>query len=863
MFAFNRLIVLACLSLATILATGCNNKNDKIDDARVASQLKLSKENVVALRQSAGVSTRNLVKISPTELRDTLRELRLPDLPQARADYEQLLEQSESGHVPFGARVRAVHRLNELKALVASRRFAVAGIPVSTNRLLARTAGLNPEQVKWVPLGPSEVGGRTRSIAFNPKNSKEMWIGSVAGGIWHSIDGGASFEAVDDFMKNLVISTIVVDPLHPNVMYAGTGEGFLNSDALRGAGIFRTEDGLHWNQIPGTNNNHFRFVNRLAISPDGKTMLAATGDGIFISTDSDHAKWTDAPALPGNIAQVIFHPSDSSVVLASGAMETGEIYHSENGGASWQRSVHDGSWLRLSKNSPPRQSRVEIIFALADPRTVYASVDENSGEIWRSTDTGHTFSKMDNSTPDGVLAYYLGEQGWYDNCLWAGDPNDSNLLVVGGIDLWKSVDGGKTLTPISDWQNEKNVLHPDQHVIVSPPIPGTSAVFVGNDGGLFKTEDIKTAGSDSANISGWTKIGHHYSVTQFYNAAWSPTTGVLIGGAQDNGTLRLSKNAKPEDWSELFGGDGGNCAADAKNGDYFYGEYAFLDVFRSSDGGKSAEEISGQFWNDQDKQFEWKQPPYVIPDAQAYKANFIAPFNLDANNPNTILAGGASLWRTDDARTPNDQTKGPKWRAVKPPEVDRSTNPPSLNLISAIAVNSQNSRTIWVGHNNGDIFVTINGDAGHPSWRRINGKAAGLPIRIVTRIVFDPVDANTAYVTYGGYNEDGKKDNVWRTSSGGKTWTNVSGSLPSVPAFALTINPQNHNFIYLATEVGLFASEDMGSHWSPTTVEARNEGPTNAAVMDLLWMNTSLVAVTHGRGLFSTEINLPKKNTLK
>jgi hypothetical protein len=586
-------------------------------------------------------------------------------------------------------------------------------------------------------------------------------------------------------------------------------------------------------------------VNRLSESKDGKTLLAATSSGVFVSTDSDHLNWDSTPTLPGSIADVIFHPTDGNLVLASGAMDTGEIYHSEDGGKTWHMSAHDGSWMHVDKGKPPRKSRVEIAYALADPNVVYASVDTNNGEVWRSKDSGKSFTKMDSSTPDGVLAYYLGEQGWYDNAVWAGDPKNPDFVIFGGIDIWKSTDGGTTLSPISNWQADKNVVHADQHIIVSSP-SSAYMVFVGNDGGLFRTDDIRNAGSDAANTSGWAKIAHNYSVTQFYSAAWSPKTETLIAGAQDNGTLRLSKNGKPEDWAELFGGDGGDCAADVENSDYFYGEYVFLDIFRSGDGGQTADEISGQFWNAQDKQFEWKQPPYVIPDAENYNANFIAPFAIDPNNSNTILAGGASLWRTDDARTPNDQSKGPQWRAIKAP-VSAS------GLISAVAIPKQNSKIAWVGHNNGDIFVTSNADANSPKWTKINGRQ--LPSRIVTRIVPDPTDMNTVYVTYGGYNQNGARDNVWRYSAKAKSWANISGSLPSVPAFSLTVNPRNRNYVYLATEVGLFASEDMGAHWSPTTVEATNEGPTNAAVMDLLWMNTKLAAATHGRGIFTADVN--------
>jgi photosystem II stability/assembly factor-like uncharacterized protein len=838
--------------LIAAFLTSCHGK---IDDGRVAKTLNISTERELSLRRSTGASTESLVALSPTELKDTVREFKIKDLPKARANYEHLLLQSEKGTIPEGATERAIQRLEQLKGLVANRRFTVAGVPVSNNQRLARTAGIGTGAASWIPLGPSEVGGRTRAIAFNPANAQEVWIGSVAGGIWHSTDGGNSFNASDDFMKNLVISSLTFDrsqsgsPTHPKVLYAGTGEGFLNNDAFRGMGIFRSDDGLTWTQIPATNNINFRYVNRLALSADGKVLFAATSSGVFVSSDAAHAIWSSAPTLSGEITDIVCHPSNSNLVLASGGQNTGQVFYSENGGLSWKTS---GPWS--ARNGPT--GRIEITYALANPSIVYASVDSNSGQVWRSTDSGQSFSPMDSVTSQGVLAFYLGDQGWYDNAIWAGDPKDPNLLVVGGVDLWRSTDGGATLGPISNWQDASNVLHSDQHIIVSPPVPGSSAVFVGNDGGLYKTDDVRAAGSDKANTSGWIKIGHNYAVTQFYGAAWSPKSGMLIGGAQDNGTLRLWGGGKPADWSELFGGDGGDCAADSQDGSYAYGEYVFLDIFRSSDGGKTAEEISGEYWNDQNKEFEWKNAPYRIEDAydsvvtnpKNPKALFIAPFIVDPNHPNTILAGGSSLWRTDTAMAQNTATSGPSWRPIKPPASD---------WISAVTL-GRDSKTIWIGHNNGEIYITSNGNDGHPTWRKISPSPQIFPARIVTKIVIDPTDSNTVYVTFGGYSDSGQMDNVWRTTNGGKGWLNLSKSLPSSPAYAITIHPQNRNYVYVGTENGLFASEDMGAHWSPTTVAPTNEGPTNAAVMDFVWMNTTLVAVTHGRGMFKTDLALAK-----
>jgi hypothetical protein len=469
---------------------------------------------------------------------------------------------------------------------------------------------------------------------------------------------------------------------------------------------------------------------------------------------------------------------------------------------------------------------------------------------------------------DGKPANWLGRndgkggQGWYGNALWAGDPTRPDLVVVGGIDLWKSEDGGQTLVRISndgtvnngygaDWRQTRKAdgtltptsPHADQHAIVAhPQFDGKTnrMVFVGNDGGVFMTADIYTAGMTPtptgpkdvrAHTDGWVMLNGGYCATQFYSIAGSAKTGRLMGGAQDNGTFEYvpRPNGQGGDWFRLDSGDGG-FAALSPDGQFYYGESQYMDIFRT---GKKFVRMDGL-------------------GAARAKANdaplFVAPLVLDPNDPKRLFAGGSQLWRTNDATADVDPKKpgsGPQWSSIKEAVS-------AAGGISAIAVAKGNPDLIWVGHEKGHVFRTTRGTAPRPQdWQPVGQAGANrLPLRYCTRIVIDPANSQRVYVTYGGYFED----NVWRTDDGGTTWHNLSASLKKeakVPVFTLAIHPQKSDFLYIGTEMGVWASEDGGRTWS-----VGNEGPANCRVDELTWLNQTLVAATHARGAFATDLTL-------
>jgi photosystem II stability/assembly factor-like uncharacterized protein len=807
-----------------------------ISDEDLARRKEISVDQVRLLRRTRGATNDTLYGLSATAVQRAIRRLNYPDLPRARQALRAAQARNDDGRIPPNALATALEELRALRAAPAGRP-RVAGLPagrtVQPRALIATSlAGLTQDQWEW--LGPGNIGGRTRSILVHPTQPERIWVGSVGGGIWHTTDGGGHWEPVDDFMANLAVSCMAMDPKHPEVMYAGTGEGFFNLDAVRGAGIFRTVDGVAWKQLAATATEDFTRVNRLAISRSSTVLLAATAGGLFRSSDRARETWTKVLDAP--IADVKFHPTRSTRAVAGG-LDNGEAYYSANGGRTWRVATH-GPW----------SGRVELAYSVKNPDVVYASVQAANGEIWRSTDGGRTYQRRATLDGNGDPAPYLGDQGWYDNAIWCGDPTDEDLVVVGGIDLWRSSDGGDTLAEISTWWHPRSV-HADQHAIVSHPGydgVGNRTVLFGNDGGVFAATDIKAVGGEDEPpyLDGWAELVNNYGVTQFYGGAGNATSGKLVGGAQDNGTICFDPATGTERWTTIFGGDGGWCAADPSDPDVFYGEYVFLNIHRNTDGGATDDTqgdryISGQFWNPAIGEWAWKPVPFRIDDAMNQRALFIAPFVLDPNEPNRLLAGGLSLWRTDNAKQPNTLTSGPRWSAIKP---SAGSN------ISALAVAPGDSDVVWVGHANGMVFRSANGTAAQPAWQRVDG-AGAKPLqaqRYCTCITIDPADPGVVYVAFGGY----VNGNLWATRDGGATWTNLGTALPAAPVRAIAVHPRRARLVYIGTEVGVFASEDAGATWSPT-----NEGPTNCSVDDLFWMGETLVCATHGRGMFRIDLS--------
>jgi hypothetical protein len=695
-------------------------------------------------------------------------------------------------------------------------------IPLVNTQIDAQ-GGSSITPASWNWIGPGNIGGHVRALAFDPSSSTTLFAGAPGGGIWKTTTAGTTWTPIADGLASMVVTSLVFRPGSPLTAYAGTGEGFTAVDSLQGAGILKSIDGgTSWAALGSTGGADFRFVNHLAMSANGAILLAATNAGLFRSTDQGGSflpvltatgvGWTE-------LMDVKFLPGSSTNAVATG--NSSNAYFSTDGGATW----NPATGLTLQTTNAAQPERVEIGVSPAAPGTAYLHVNVNGGEVWRSTNGGASYTKM--GTTGATQGY-----GAYALSIWV-DPTNPNIIVVGSHEMARSVDAGVTWERISSAPNAPALsISGQQHIIVHDPgFNGTTnrRVFIATDGGVWRADDIYEArhlicaGCHSIDF---VSLNHNLGVTNFYGGAGDPVTGKIVGGSQSNGTLVYTPANGPQGWTVEFGDDAGYAAIDPSDPNYLYGSYAYLRLQRSTDGGATGFMIYGS-----SPAGTCKAAPYRIDDACNGTANYVAPFMLDPGNPNRMLAGGVSLWQSNDIKAPLTSTTGPSWRAIKPATGGNSP-------ISALTIAAGNPNLVWVGHNNGDVYVTGDSTAVTPTWNKVDG--GSLPDRTVTSIAIDPRDWNTAYATFDGFNAD----NVWKTTNGGSTWTPLYG-LPTIPAYTVVVHPTLSRIVFVGTANGVFQSNDGGANWLPSI------GPGNMAVRQLFWMGSRLVAVTHGRGMFT------------
>jgi photosystem II stability/assembly factor-like uncharacterized protein len=700
---------------------------------------------------------------------------------------------------------------------------------------------------QWTPLGPSDVGGRLRALAIDPTDTNVLYAGAVAGGVWKSTNGGASWAPLVETFANVGVSAIVLDPRDPAVIYVGTGEYFGSGSAggFAGVGIMRSRDrGATWRLLPATiGSDEFRYVHDLAISAaDSNVLYAGTSAGVARSTDGGDTWTTVLPAASRSGCGELAVRSDRSpdVLLASCADAGADgVYWSGDGGNTWAKVI--------DVVNGERGGRASIAFAPSNQDIAYASVartNDSAGgasgtlALLRSNDGGQTWSVQNPGTVNwlGYCSDTWG-QGYYGNVI-AVDPTNPERIWLGGVDGFRSDDGGRTVTIAAYWYIDQvfarsgqdvpvpfPYVHADYHAIVFDPNydgADNQTVYFGTDGGLYRTRNDRAPlasplcqpGVDEASLNDvvYEPLNSGLAVTQFWAGTVSADGSILMGGTQDNGTWLRPAGAGPGGWRFAIGGDGFDVAVAPAN-DRFYGEIYGdngIDIRRSSTGDYADfVPITGS-----------------IDDTGL----FFTPFVLDPNNPQTLWTGGHTMWRSTDA--------GDLWIQ----QSEQLTAPGEDHAVSAIAIAPSDSDVVYAGSNRGLLWVTTNATASPPTWTALV-KQPGY----VTQLAVHPADPRTAYATIGRFGGP----HLLKTIDGGATWTDVSTALPDVPASGVAINPRNPEMVFVGTDAGVFETPNGGRTWYPA-----NGNLTSTIVQDLVFQpgTSELYVFTHGRGAYGVDV---------
>ena len=714
----------------------------------------------------------------------------------------------------------------------------------------------------WQPLGPGNIGGRSRALLIHRTQNNLMWTAGVAGGIWKSTDGGASWQPKADLLVNIAVNSLIQDPISDAVLYAGTGEGFFNADAVRGQGIFKSTDyGETWTQLASTDTADFYYVQKLAATRHKKKqrVYAATRTGVFRSTDAG-ATWTkvlDAAAVRGCLDLAIQHHQEDKqnyVFASCGTFAQATVWRALDveAGQVWEPVLREPDMGRTSLAIAP--SNPGVIYALSSfyrpsaataqdhgLRAVYRSTLHGASGTWETRVDYTNTNKLNTvQLTNPVYAFYsdcfggstnyLYHQGWYDNQI-AVDPKDENVVWTAGIDLMRSDDGGQTWGLGSYWwfdASDPYYAHADSHAITfHPKYNGDSnrQMFVASDGGIHRTNDARAAvGKTLAAVCGepvegqieWASLNNGYQVTQFYHGAVYPNGSTFFGGTQDNGTLRGNVPGG-QNWSRIKGGDGGYVAVDKDDTDVIYGEYTGKSLERSLNGGATWQAIHGG----------------VLEAAGNFQ--FIHPFAMDLTNSQRLWYGGARAWRSNDRGTTWTQasqffaSRIASW-GISPTNPDRvyagvqhlGTTTSGLIFTTGVATTAT-SATVWT----------------------VSQPRQGY----VSSIAVDPADPLVAYATYSTYNFGTHAGHVFKTVNGGASWTRIDATLPDMPVHSVVVHPTRPDTLYIGTDLGVFVTLDGGGSWM-----RENTGFANVVTEHLQILGGRLFAFTHGRSAWSVAL---------
>ncbi len=660
----------------------------------------------------------------------------------------------------------------------------------------------------WQSMGPTNFTlgltgyaggiGRVNTVAFqgNSFGASEFWVGTPAGGIWKTNTGGNSWNSISNGLPVLGVSGICVHPTISNTIYILTGDG--DGGNTKSVGVLKSiNGGLTWNTT-GLTFTVVQQVNgyKLMMDPTNSNVLyAVTSFGVY-KTDNAASTWT--LVLAGNARDAEFKPGNSSTVYC--AIDT-VVKYSTNSGSTWNTAAGlPGSNI----------ARIAIAVSPASPNRVYALLGQASKiggfrGFYVSNNSAANFSFKSNSPAilcgqdDGSSGDSAAQSG-YDLAL-AVHNTDPSIVMVGGINVWRSVDTGATWTLSSHWvqnANDTNYVHADIHDLKFTD--GDNVLYACSDGGIFLSTN---------NGSTWEDISTGLNISQYYSIDVSQgNNNYVMAGAQDNGCNYIDVGANTN--LHVKGADGMQVAIQPSNKDVIYYSWQGGGIFRSDSGGTSALES------------------YISP-PNSGDGLFFTPFILDKQNENRLYAGYRKIFRSND--------KGDTWNAITD----------SLPyLVSKLALSTINNQQMIRVIQYSWIDRTANALAALPTFTFVNDTDIAFPI---TNVVFSERNATQALLTMGGYNPNKK---VVYSNDGGVTWIPLNTGLPNVPINCAAFHPSYNNYLFVGTDVGVYMYDlNTSGPWT-----AYNNGLPNVIVTDLkIYAATNtLVAGTYSRGLWRTPL---------
>jgi photosystem II stability/assembly factor-like uncharacterized protein len=710
----------------------------------------------------------------------------------------------------------------------------------------AATGSPSTDQV-WTELGPSNIGGRIRDVAADPTTKDVIYIAAGSGGLWRSADGGATFTNPWPHYLPQSMGAVAVDS--KGVVWAGTGEpDHGGGSAYYGKGVYKSaDDGATWTSMGLEDGD---TIGQIVIDPrdDNRVFVAVMGAlhdteptrGLFMTEDGG-ATWTRVivpeSASTGAI-DVTINKSNPDVMLATTWDKIRDeksrifgphayLYRSTDGGRTWTKIQNPP--LPQSETNPALQTpdnlvgRMGVDFSDSDPNRAFlisSTARGNFNGFFTSTDAGATWTEVPQTPlPNGQLQLQqiTGGFAWWFGRVYV-DPVNPQHVFVAGVNLAESLDGGLTWTT-------SNTVHADQHGLEFDPFtPGK--VLLGNDGGFYwSLENGRARGL-------WQKTPD-LPVTQFYAMDVSVQDGSRVNaGSQDNGSLKswALDNTVNGDWFSLLGGDGMMNRIDPTNDRKYYA--------CSQNGG-----CRGFVGTDTG------QTSFSMAFPQADRKNWVTPIEFAAD-PKFKFGASQFVYRMNTDPGPGQRV----WQRLSP-DLTEGTEPraPGFGTVTAIGTTTADPNLAYAGTDSGLMWVSRNAMAAaeEVTWTKLESPV--FPGRWVTRITVDPDNASIAWATFSGWRSGDGFPHVVMTSDGGNTWVDIAGKkLPQAPVNDVIRHPSKPNWLFIATDVGVFRTTNLGKTW----IKVGDNLPlVPINDIDLPAGSNTLYAATYGRSVWTTSLD--------
>ncbi|MGI9165870.1 MAG: sialidase [Pyrinomonadaceae bacterium] len=696
-------------------------------------------------------------------------------------------------------------------------------------------------------IGSAAMSGRVAALdAVHEGQRLTVYIGAASGGVWKSVNGGATFKPVFDKQPVQSIGAVTIDPKNPKVVWVGTGESWTRNSVSVGDGVYKSVDGGdNWINVGLKDSER---IAKILVDPSstdtvyacttGKLWSDSDERGVYKTTDGGKT-WTKvlkgANASTG-CSMISLDKQNPKTIFAGmwdfrrqgwtfrsgGAgpnMPSGSgLFKSTDGGASWTELDE-----KSAKGLPSKPwGRVAVTAAPSKPSVVYAVIEAEAPKdgLYRSDDSGQTWTALDRSQSMIWRPFYFANL--------IVDPKNENKIYKPNLPLIVSNDGGKSFSNISGG------THGDHHDLWINPT-NTDHVITGDDGGVWYSYD----GGNR-----WWK-GENLPISQFYHVSVDMDMPYHVyGGLQDNsswvGDSQYPGGITNSSWENMYGGDGFWMFADPSDPDYLYAEYQGGGISRINRKTHESRNI---------------QP---LPQYKEGKLryNWNTPIHLSPKSDGTIYVAAQFLFRSRD--------HGQTWERISP---DLTTNDPEKQkqeqsggvtvdnsaaemhtTIYAIAESPKDSNLIWVGTDDGNVQITRDGGK---KWTNVAGNIPGLPKNAwVSSVEAGHFEPGTAYATFDVHTFGDMRPFVYKTADFGQTWTPLIAEGSTVRGYAHVVKEDlvNKDLLFVGTEQGLWISLDAGRQWA----QYKGGEMPNVAVRDVVIhpRDHALVIATHGRGIW-------------